>query len=113
MDKQTEYQKEFQMWTGLFAETIPETQKAAEGLIQKAAYLHSLCYELEEVINKSGAIKVHPDHPDIQKQVPAVKEYARLSESYANIVNKLNALRSKNVVCETAMISMSGLITDL
>jgi hypothetical protein len=63
MDKQTAYQTELSMWTGLFAETTPETQKAAEGLIQKAAYLHSLCYELEKVINKSGAIKVHPDHP--------------------------------------------------
>jgi hypothetical protein len=79
-------------WAGLFAETTLETQKAA--------YLHSLCGELEEIINKSGATKVQPDHPDIQKQVPAVKEYARLSASYANIVNKLNALRTKNVVDE-------------
>jgi hypothetical protein len=62
MDKQTAYQTELSMWTGFFAETTPETQKAAEGLIQKAAYLHSLCGELEEFISKSGAIKVHPDH---------------------------------------------------
>jgi hypothetical protein len=100
MDQQSEYQKELQMWTGLFAETTPETQKAAEGLIQKAAYLHSLCWELEGAINRSGAIKVHPQHPDIQKQVPAVKEYGRLTESYANLVNKLNAIRTKNVVDE-------------
>lgn|SRR5690554_5287667 len=98
MSKTEEYQKELDMWNGLFTETDPATQKAAEGLIQKAAYLHSLCWELEQIINISGAIKVHPQHPDIQKQVPAVKEYARLAESYANIVNKLNGLRTKNVI---------------
>ena len=98
MDKKTEYQKELSMWTDLFAGTDPATQKAAEGLIQKAAYIHSLCWELEQSINKSGAIKIHPENPSLQKQIPAVKEYARLCESYANIVNKLNGLRVKNVV---------------
>jgi hypothetical protein len=96
MDKQSEYQNELSMWTGLFSETDPATQKAAEGLIEKAAYIHSLCWELEQAINKSGAIKIHPDNPGLQKQVPAVKEYARLCESYANIINKLNNLRVRN-----------------
>jgi hypothetical protein len=98
MDKRAEYQKELDMWTGLFAETDAATQKTALGLVQKAAYLHSLCMELEETIRISGAIKVHPQYPDVQKQVPAVKEYARLAESYANIVNKLDKLRVRNVL---------------
>ena len=98
MDKKAAYEKEFAVWQELFAETDPSTQKAAKGLIEKAAYLHSLCSELERAIQVSGAIKIHPNRPDIQKQVPAVKEYARLAESYANIVNKLNALRSKNIL---------------
>ena len=98
MEKQSVYQKELSMWTELFVETTPATQKAAEGLIQKAAYIHSLCWELEQKISLSGAIKVHPEHPELQKQVPAVKEYARLCESYANIVNRLNNLRNRNVV---------------
>ena len=98
MSKQKAYETELSTWQDLFAETDPATQKVAAGLIQKAAYIHSLCWELEEAIKKSGAVKIHPAHPDIQKQVPAVKEYARLSESYANITNKLNALRTRNVV---------------
>jgi hypothetical protein len=98
MDKQGVYEKELVVWQDLFADTDPDTQKAAEGLIKKAAYIHSLCFELEQAIRVSGAIKIHPQHPDIQKQVPAVKEYARLSESYANIVNKLNSLRIKNIL---------------
>lgn len=90
------YERELAMWHDLFAAATPEAQKTAGGLIKKAAYLHALCSELEEVINTSGAIKVHPDHPELQRQVPAVKEYARLSEAYANIVNKLNQLRVRN-----------------
>lgn len=98
MNKQAQYQSELAKWTELFTETTPATQKAAEGLIQKAAYVHSLCWELEQAIEKSGSIKIHPEFPKMQKTVPAVKEYSRMCESYANIVNKLNALRVKNVV---------------
>lgn len=98
MDKQQTYETELATWRGLFAETDPATKQAAEGLIKKAAYLHALCWELEQAIAVSGAIKIHPDHPDVQKQIPAVKEYARLAESYANIVNKLNTLRMRNIL---------------
>ncbi len=96
MSKEKVYQQELERWKELFAQTDESTQKAANGLIQKAAFINSMCWELEQVIEKSGAIKVHPKNPELQKQVLAVKEYARLSESYANIVNKLNAIRLKN-----------------
>jgi hypothetical protein len=100
MEKQNEYQKELTRWNELFAQTDDDTKKAANGLIQKAAFLHSMCWELEQAIEASGTIKIHPQHPELQKQVPAVKEYARLSESYANLVNKLNAIRLKNTIEE-------------
>jgi hypothetical protein len=89
------YDTEHNRWVGLFKQADESVQRAAIGLIERAAYLHSLCCDLEAAIGKSGVIKVHPEHPEIQKQVPAVKEYARLSEAYANIVNKLNGLLSK------------------
>lgn len=95
---ETEYEQELAMWAGLFEQTDDATRTAVQGLIQKAAYLHALCAELEETIRASGAIKVHPEHPDIQKQVPAVKEYTRVAEAYANIVNKLEKLRTRNVL---------------
>ena len=100
MPKQEELAKELARWTELFAETDDSTRKAADGLIRKAAFLHSMCVELEEAIEASGTIKVHKDFPELQKQVPAVKEYARLSEAYSNIVNKLNIIRLKNTVEE-------------
>lgn len=98
MSKQEVLKKESDRWNELFNDTDDSTKKAVEGLIQKAAFLHSMCWELQQVIEKSGAIKVHPNNPEMQKQVPAVKEYARLAESYANITNKLNALRLKTAV---------------
>jgi len=97
-NKQTEYQQELNKWNDLFVSTTPETQKAASGLIAKAAYVHSLCWELEQAINISGAIKIHPAHPELQKVIPALKEYSRMTDNYANIINKLNALRVRNVV---------------
>lgn len=100
MDKQSEYQAELSKWNQLFAGTTPETQQSASGLIAKAAYVHAICWELEQAINVSGAIKIHPQHPELQKTIPALKEYSRMSDSYANIVNKLNALRLRNTVEE-------------
>jgi hypothetical protein len=100
MDKQSEYQSEIDKWNELFSNTNPETQKAASGLIAKAAYVHSICWELEQVIKISGAIKIHPTNPELQKTIPALKEYSRMTDNYANIVNKLNGLRIRNVVDE-------------
>lgn len=96
MGKSNEYQKELDRWNEIFKNTEENTRTVAAGLIEKAASLHAKCYELDKVMEASGIIKIHPEHPDIQKPIPALKEYARLTESYANIVNKLNNLRLKN-----------------
>jgi hypothetical protein len=100
MSKQDEFQKEFDKWNQLFAATTPETQQAAEGLIEKTANVHALCWELEQALNASGAIKVHPEYPDVQRAVPALKEYSRMTDNYANLVNKLNVLRVRNTIEE-------------
>jgi hypothetical protein len=100
VDKEASYQAEFDKWNELFQETTPATQKAAAGLIKIAANFQALCWELEQALSVSGAIRIHLDNPKLQKSVPALKEYARLCEAYSNIVNKLNGLRMKNVVEE-------------
>lgn len=100
MDKESVQNLENEKWIELFKNTDENTQKAAEGLIIKAAFLHAICFELEEAIKKSGAILIHPSKPALQKQVPAVKEYAKISESYSSIVNRLNTLRLKTVMEE-------------
>jgi len=105
MRKADQYQKELGRWNELFEQTDDSTRKAADGMIRKAAFLHSMCWELEQTINLVGSIKIHPLHPEIQKQVPAVKEYSRLAESYANIVNKLNIMRQKNLLDEDDELS--------
>lgn len=98
MDKQVQYETELARWNELFSVTPEATQKAVEGLIKKAAYIHSICWELEQAINRTGAIKCHPEYPEIQKSVPAVKEYARMADSYSTITNRLNGILNKNVV---------------
>lgn len=80
------------VWTQLFATRGPEVQAAAAGLVEQAADLYAMCWALRRVIERSGVIKVHPEHPELQRPVPAVREYARLAESYAAIVNKLTRL---------------------
>ncbi|HEY5582914.1 MAG TPA: hypothetical protein VIK78_00260 [Ruminiclostridium sp.] len=96
MGKQEEYEKELKRWNELFAIVDEQTKSAADGLIQKAAFIHSMCWELEQAIELSGAIIINPQNAKQQKNVPAVKEYAKLAESYSNIVKKLDAIRTKS-----------------
>lgn len=98
LDKQAEYEVELALWTELFYITPADTQKAVKGLIRKAAYVHTLCWELERAIGHTGAIKMHPDYPEIQKTVPAVKEYARMADSYSTITNRLYGILNKNTM---------------
>lgn len=104
-NRQEAYQSEAERWGALFEEVDEGTRISAAGLIQKAAFLHALCAELEQVLSVSGPIKVHPQHPDVQKQVPAVKEYARLGEAYANVVGRINKLRAQSASDEDAGLS--------
>lgn len=98
--KRQVYENELATWRDLFQATDPDTRRAAEGLIERAAFIRSQCWQLEQILDVSGAVKVHPEHPDLQRTVPAAKEHRGYCDTYANVVNKLNQLRLRNVLEE-------------
>jgi hypothetical protein len=100
IDKNKTFEDEFNKWHELFSTTPEETQKAVSGLIAKISSIHVYCCELEYILNQSGAIKVHPTNNSMQKAVPALKEYSRMTDCYANLTNKLQAIKTKNTVEE-------------
>ena len=61
-------------------------RQLVEGLIQDAAFLFAENHVLKEAISQTGMIKVHPQHPDIQKPIETAKQYLRNINSYAVIV---------------------------
>ncbi len=92
------YSDELSRWRELYQGVTPAVRSASEGMMEKAAFIHSLCADLQRRIEETGPIKTHPEHPDIQKPVPAVDKYVRLAEGYANITNKLNNTLTRNIL---------------
>ncbi|MDR3585260.1 MAG: hypothetical protein P4L59_08055 [Desulfosporosinus sp.] len=98
MIKQDIYEKELAKLNEIFKDIEEPKRQLVEGLIQDAAFLFAENYVLKEAISETGMIKIHPQHPEIQKPIETAKQYLRNINSYAVIVKTLNAVLSKNII---------------
>lgn len=73
-------------------------KKLVEGLIQDAAFLKAENMELKNILEKTGMIKVHPQHPEMQKTTEAAKQYLKNINSYSVVIKTLNGVLMKNTV---------------
>lgn len=97
MGKYDVYQKELNKLQEIFADVDPPKAQLVQGLIEDAAFLLSENHVLKESISKTGMVKIHPEHPDIQKPTEAAKQYLKNVNSYAVVIKTLNGVLSKNL----------------
>lgn len=100
MSKQAEFQKELAKLTEIFREVDPAKAKLVEGLIEDAAFLKAENYVLRREITKTGMVKIHPQHPDIQKPIETAKQYLKNVNSYSVVIKALNGVLSKGSIEE-------------
>lgn len=98
MSKTEVYQKELMKLTELFKDVDPPKAKLVEGLIEDAAFLAAENYALRQSITVTGMVKVHPQHPEIQKSVEAAKQYLKNVNCYAVVIKTLNGVLNKNMI---------------
>lgn len=98
MSKSDVYQKELAKLTEIFAEVEPSKAKLVEGLIQDAAFLMAENYVLKQAIDVTGMVKIHPQHPYIQKPIETAKQYLKNVNSYSVIIKTLNGVLMRNTV---------------
>jgi len=98
--KQEVQQKELEKLTVIFADVDPTKRKLIEGLIEDAAFLKAENYVLKEAITETGMVRLHPQHPEIQKPVETAKQYLKNVNTYAVIIKTLNGILSKNLIEE-------------
>lgn len=98
MVKQEVYQQELAKLREIFRDVDEPKRKLVEGLIVDAAFLHAENSVLRESIATTGMVKIHPDHPDIQKPVETAKQYLKNINSYSVVIKTLNGVLSKNVL---------------
>lgn len=100
MEKSSVYKAEFEKLTEIFKDVEESKHKLVEGLIQDAAFLKSENFALKEILIKTGMIITHPSKLELQKQIPAAKEYRQNLNSYSVVIKTLNGVLSKNVIEE-------------
>ena len=98
MSKQDEYEKELAKLTEIFSDVEPSRKKLVEGLIQDAAFLFAENFILKQQITKTGMVKIHPQHPGIQKPIETAKQYLKNINSYAVVIKTLNGVLMKNII---------------
>jgi hypothetical protein len=95
MTKKEAYEDELKKLNELFNEVEENTKKLNEGLIKDAAFLYAENYELKQVLDQTGMVKIHPDNLSLQKTIPAAKEYRQNLNSYAVVIKTLNSVLNK------------------
>ncbi|MDF2546135.1 MAG: zinc-binding protein [Anaerosolibacter sp.] len=89
--------KEYERIKGLF-EGIDEKQMALiDGAIWECARLRVELNDLNEVVKKSGLVKIHPTEPSLQKELPVSKMIVKVRANYLNYIAKLSSILGKNI----------------
>ena len=92
-----EIQKEYERLKTLF-EGVDDIQlKLIDGALWEAARLRVELDNLNEIVKESGLIKVHPQNPSVQKELPVSKLIVKARANYLNYISKLSGLLGKNI----------------
>lgn len=94
MDKDTAIKKEIKKLNNIFKD-IPEDKKSlCEGLIKNAAFMYVTLEELQNEVNKHGAMIAYKSGNgfDTIRDNPAQKAYTTMISRYSGIIDQLNKL---------------------
>lgn len=97
MTKKEAYNKELEKLNEIFIDVEESDKKLVEGLIQDAAFLYAENYDLKQILNKTGMIKIHPDDSSKQKSLPIAKEYRQNLNSYSVVIKTLSSVLQKKI----------------
>jgi regulator of replication initiation timing len=105
MPKSEVYQRELAKLTEIFKDVDVSKRKLVEGLLEDAAFLKAENEHLRKSIAVTGMVKIHPDHPDLQKPIETAKQYLKNINSYAVVIKTLNGVLNKNMIEEEDELS--------
>ena len=96
MDPRQEYERIKALFDG-----VDEKQLAlVDGAIWEAARLRVELNRLNEIVKQTGLMKVHPDNPGMQKELPASRLIVKVRANYLNYIAKLSGVLGKSDIDE-------------
>lgn len=100
-----EVQKEYERIRNLFS-NCDETQLAVvDGAIWEAARLRAELNGLNEIIAQTGLIKVNPQNPNMQKELPVSRMVVRVRANYLNYISKISSILGKSITDDEEELS--------
>ncbi|MBS5886289.1 MAG: zinc-binding protein [Clostridium sp.] len=90
-------QKEYERIKALFDGADESQLSLIDGTLWEAARIRVELNSLHEIVKQSGLIKVHPQNPGLQKELPVSKLIVKARANYLNYISKLASLLGKNI----------------
>lgn len=95
-----EVAKEYERIKALFEGSDEGMLQLLDGSFMEAARLKIELNQLQEIVRKTGLIKIKPDNPTMQKELPVSRMLPKVRANYTNIIFKLASILGKNVTEE-------------
>lgn len=93
----TDVAKEYERIKDLFAGVDEKQLALIDGAIWEAARLRIELDRLNGIINQTGLVKLHPDNPGLQKELPVSKLAVKVRANYLNYIAKLSKVLGAGV----------------
>lgn len=92
-----EIEKEYERIKELFSGIDENQLKLIDGAIWECARLRKEMNDLHEIIKETGLVKVNPNNPSMQKELPVSKLIVKARANYLNYIAKLSNILGRNI----------------
>lgn len=92
-----EIEKEYERIKELFSGIDENQLKLIDGAIWECARLKKELDYLHKIIKETGLVKVNPNNPSMQKELPISKIIVKSRANYLNYIAKLSNILGKDI----------------
>jgi len=92
-----EVEKEYERIKTLFSGCDEHQLDLLDGALWECARLRVELNNLHDIVKETGLIKVNPNNPTMQKELPVSKLIVKARANYLNYVSKLSNILGKNI----------------
>lgn len=92
-----EVRQEYERIKALFAGVDEKQLSLVDGAIWEAARLRVELNRLHEIVSQTGLIKLQPNNPAMQKELPISRMIVKVRANYLNYIAKLSNILGRNI----------------
>lgn len=90
-------EKEYRRLKSLFDGCEEKQLELIDGMIWEAARLKVELDRMNEIVKRTGLIRINQSKPEMQQELPVSKMITRVRANYLNYIAKLSSILGKNI----------------